>query len=369
MRKNLLFTVAAILALQSCNKNELENFDSKQPAIELDYRYLTLNVKGSLHDGSPSISFMHKNSTMLLDQFMTANDSQIREEPNCATQIGEKLYIGTGAGFNPGSCGISIVDANTLKQEHLIDLGSDIRVHGIVDLGGNKIFIAGLDYEGGYNMAVIDLADNYKIIKKINYEKSKPTLVRRVGNKILLGSHYGNGSGEINVVDIDNITLQGIRSIKGGSQLFSNDASFEVDKNGNVWTLSVTELWGPAWLTKIDMKNETCEHVLQINYSKGKSAAITLDNNGEFLFVRSHEAVYKLDTQNIPTELYDPYFEMMGSWTELKDLEMTKEGSLLVANKTTPGEVLEYTEEDGSWTLTSQTIVDSQPQVIILPNN
>ncbi len=369
MRKNLLITFAALLALQSCNKAELENLDSTKPAVESDFHYLTLNVKGSQHDGSPSISFMHKDRTMMLDQYMSANNSQVREEPNCAIQIGEKLFIGTGASFCPGSCSVAIVDANTLKQEHLIDLGSEMRVHGIADLGNNKIFIAGINYEGGYNMAVIDLADDYKVVQKLYYKTSKFTHVQRVGNKILVGSQYGGDSGEILVLDVNNISTEGVRTIEGSTRLFSNDASFEVDKNGNAWTLSMPESWGPAWLTKIDMKKESCEHVLSIDYSSYRTAALTIDNKGKYLFVRSHEAIYKLDAENISTELYDPYFEMMGQWTELKDLEMTKEGTLLVANKTTPGEVLEYTEVDGNWSLTSQTIVDSQPQIIILPNN
>ncbi len=369
MRKILLFTVSAILAFQSCNKNELDNLDSTKPAIEPLFNYLTLNVKGSKSDGTPSISFMNTDGTMMLDQFMTANNSQVREEPNCATQIGDKLFIGTGASFCPGSCSVVIVDAKTLKQEQIIDLGSDMRVHGIADLGNNKIFIAGINYEGGYNMAIIDLADDYKVINKILYGTSRFTHVQRIGNKILLGSHYGSGSGEIIVLDINNITLEGIRSIENSSQLFSNDASFETDRNGNVWTLSITKAWGPAWLTKIDLKNETCNHVLEIDYSSSRTSALTIDNKGEYLFVRSHKAIYKVDSKNIPTELYDPYFEMLGSWTELKDLEMTKDGTLLVANKTTPGEILEYKEVAGYWELASQTTVDSQPQTIIIPNN
>ena len=331
-------------------KGTTENGEIPESIYPVDFRYLTFGPQGN--SGGPSISYIKHDGTVVKNLFKDANGEDIGDAPNDILQSKDNLFISSRSFY--GSNKIEIVNANSFKRIKTIDFGSKIAISNIVNLDEDKIFVMG-SYKKGYNrifsIGVVDTKseDPMESIFDLNY---KPRAAIKVDNKIVVVSKFTNT--EILFFDTNNITIDGMRVLDAGKISFDNcKASLEADKHKKIWT-AMQDLNYQVTLCCIDPATETILHEIAIpGASTLKTTAITMSNDGQHVYVRTHEAFYKVDVDKaiFPEE---PTFEHSRETGLVCDLKMTKEGTLLFIDyryeDNAPSRVYEYKESsDGSW--------------------
>ena len=331
-------------------KSTSENGSTPEPIYPVDFRYITFGPQGA--SGGASITYIKHDGTVVENLFKDANGENIGDAPNDILQSKDNLFVSIRSFY--GSNKIEIINANSFKKVKTIDFGSQIAISNTVNLDDDRIFVMG-SYKKGYNrifrIGTVDTRSENPMesIFDVDY---KPRAAVRVDDKIVVVSKFMNT--EILFFDTNNITLNGMRAVDSGKSSFDNcKASLEVDKNKKVWTAMQDQNF-QVTLCCIDPVTESIIHELIIpGGSTLKTTAIAMSNDGQHVYVRTHEAFYKVDvdTATFPD---DPTFEHNEHTGLVCDLKMTKEGTLLFVDyryeDNAPSKVYEYKEDsDGAW--------------------
>ncbi len=327
------------------------NGDIPEMIYPVDFKYITYGPRGNF--GGPSITYVKNDGTIVANMFKDANGEDVGSDPNDIIQSKDNLFISIRAFY--GSNKIEMINANSFKKIKTIDLGNTLSVSNMVNLEDDKLFVMG-SYKKGYNrkfsIAIIDPKADNPIESRFDLG-FKPRAACRVDDKIVVISKFSNT--EILFFDTNNITLDGMRVLNSGKMSFDNSkASIVVDKNKKVWTVMQDENY-KVTLCCIDPVTEKILHDIDVpGGSTVKTIALAMSNDGQSVYLRTHEAFYKV---NVDTAVFpdDPSFEHRAETGLVCDLKTTKEGTLLFIDHryedNAPSVVYEYKENsDGSWT-------------------
>ncbi len=331
-------------------KSTTEDGRIPEKIYPVDFRYLTFGPQGDY--GAPSISYIKSDGTVVLNQFKDVNGENIGDTPNDILQSKDNLLVSIRSFY--GSNKIEIINANSFKKIKTIDFGSKIAISNIVSLDDDRIFVAGshkIGYNRVFSIGTVDTKseNSMESIFDVDY---KPRAAIKVDEKIVVVSKFPNT--EILFFDTNNITLDGMRILNAGKISFDNSkASLVVDKNKMIWTVMQDQNY-EVTLCCIDPVTETIIHdIIVPGGSTIKTTAIAMSNDGQNVYVRTHEAFYKVNVDKA-TFQDDPIFEHTEHTGLVCDLKMTKEGTLLFIDQryeaNAMSRVYEYKENsDGSW--------------------
>ena len=332
-------------------KSTVENGDIPEKIYPVDFKYLTFGPSGA--SGGPSITYVKNDGTVVKNLFKDANGEDIGESPNDIIQSKDNLLVSVRSFY--GSNKIEIINANSFKKIKTIDFGSKIAISNMISLDDDKLFVMGsykIGYKRIFNIGTVDTKSENPM-ESIFDLKYKPRAAIKVDDKIVVVSKFSNT--EILFFDTDNITLDGMRVTNTDKMSFDNcKASLVVDKNKKIWTVMQNNDY-QVTLCCIDPVTETIIHDISIpGGSTVNTVATTMSNDGQYIYVRTHEAFYKVNIDKAVFP-FDPTFEHNEHTGTVYDLKMTKEGTLLFIDHrfedNAPSIVYEYKENsDETWT-------------------
>ncbi|MGL5014071.1 MAG: hypothetical protein ACRC6V_07265 [Bacteroidales bacterium] len=338
--------------------------EDKEVIYPMDFRFITLNQ-------SPSITYITKD-TIFEDYFLSANGFQINESPYCVTQIDDRLYITHGG--NWADNGIQQVDPSTFKVLESYDFKRNGRFYAMEHIAGDTVVVAGKERGKGYNFMVGSLdSPNFMIdTLETGFEVS---VMKRIGNKLFVAGTRSQSNAVWNeakfvVFDINNITQDGMRTIIDEVNLSSTNSPIAVDKNNNIWIAAAVN--GGITIYCIDPKSEVILHevALPAHISNYNEFCYAIDNSGEKLYLRAYKAIFEIDINN-PITPEDPVYEYVkSSVSNLRDLDITPEGTLLFiegeTNLNGPRYVIEIDPSNG-WSTVGNYKVDGKASEIFVP--
>lgn len=356
------------IAFSACDNNvdvekPTEPETKPETVYPVDFKFITLNNEGNSGE-TPSISYVRNDGTILLDYFKTANGFQINDNPLCATQIESSLYITHGGNWSDN--GIHKLDPTTFNVIQSYDFKRDMKTYCMEHIGSDSIVVGGGTKDQDYNFVVASLSQNDFILSSFNVE-FPITQIKRIGSKIFAAGTRSQNNGEyINArliaFDTNAINKGGMRTVMSELNLPSYNAEFIVDKNKNIWIAGVK---GSGYMLYcIDPATEQIKHEVQMPYtlSSLNELCYTIDNTGKTIYLRCHKAFFTVDVDT-PVTPDEPVFEYIKTVSELKDLDMTKDGTLLMIEQDlrafAPSKIIELNpKKAGAWEIVKEYTVD-----------
>ena len=180
--------------------------------------------------------------------------------------------------------------------------------------------------------------------------------------------------GKLIVLDKNNLTKSGIRVIRELTNLPSWSNDIVLDKNNNLWMISVES--GINKLLCVDTDTEKVIHEINLPvsyFSTLRTAAYDIDNDGKYLYLRSHKAFFiiDVDSPSIPDEAHGEIRELVG---ELYDIKVSADGTILVIDQGqgnfVTSSIVEF-KQDGTgnkWQELSRQTIGYQATKIYVPN-
>lgn len=341
----------------SCNNddnfvdNEEDENETTETIYPVNFRFITFNHQGNYGE-KPSISYIANDGSVYADYLMDVNSFQVKDNPMNALQINNRMFLVHGSYFSDN--GILEVNPNTFEIIREINLKGIIRSYTAVNIDDNTLVVAGESMDTDDNVIVVDLtADDESLVKSQMAIDLPIHAMTRVGNKIFMAS--ATTGNPLMVMNIDNITEGGVRTISENCRLTNRYNQFVKDKNGNLWIATISG--SRVKMVCINPETEAIEKEIEMPYSMTtlNETAYTIGNDGVTLYVRNHKAFYKLDVNN-PQELDEPSYEFRDHVGLLKDLKITENGSLIIINQRqgsfTVSEVIEFDPTaTGDWEL------------------
>ncbi|MGL5786591.1 MAG: hypothetical protein ACRCX4_07240 [Bacteroidales bacterium] len=343
-----LFLIGSPIVFFSCNDQITDSTDEgTNPSVPeviypVNFRCLTLNHEGSGGD-KPSISYIHNDGSVIADFFKQANGSGCVPDPRSATQIKEKLLIPHSSYWPVQSQqwtqnGIFMMDANTFVCEKDFNLGSDYMPYAVQDLGGDSVLVVGETKNDAPNMIVgytSNTPDNFvKRTFNIDFPVNR---VMRVGNKIIVAGNKKQSNGvytysKLGVLDIEDLNTGKVKVLLDKVNLSSRYSSVLKDKNQRIWIGN--EAGSSYVLQCVDLNSGKLVHEVEMPFtmSNMNELALTMDNRGEYIYLRNYKAFYMIAVDN-PQTPDEPLYEYRAHVGSLNDLQMTKEGNLLFLNE------------------------------------
>ncbi|MGL4493173.1 MAG: hypothetical protein ACRCT5_10025, partial [Tannerellaceae bacterium] len=114
----------------------------------------------------------------------------------------------------------------------------------------------------------------------------------------------------------------------------------------------------------INPATEQIKHEVQLPYtlSSLNELCYTIDNTGKTIYLRCHKAFFTVDVDT-PVTPDEPVFEYIKTVSELKDLDMTKDGTLLMIEQDlrafAPSKIIELNpKKAGAWEIVKEYTVD-----------
>ncbi|MGL5981146.1 MAG: hypothetical protein ACRCZY_09780 [Phocaeicola sp.] len=381
MRKNtFLFTalLTATVLCTGCNKESQlptppgENPKPEEPEEDIypvDFRFITLS-------NSPSIDYITNKGEIHKDYFKSANNFQIGESPCCVTQIEDRLYLTHGGSWADN--GIQQVDPTTFKVIKSYDFEKNGRFYAMEHITNDTVVVGGRERGKGYNLMVGSLEKEEFILSTLEtgFEIS---VMKRIGNKLFVAGKRSQTNGEFNeakliVFDCKNLTQGGMRTILEDVNLSSNNAPIAIDKNKNIWI--VASVGGANSVTLFCVNPQTEKLIHKIEFPSQVTIrgeyCYTLDNEGKTLYVRAYKAFYKIDVDT-PVIPEDPTYDYLDTnVSELRDLDITPEGTLLLIEGTTnsatrPDYIVELDPRTKKWNEVKRYPVGLNTRSIYLP--
>ncbi len=358
MRKKNLFKayafsfalIATSLCFSSCSNHDT-SIEEIIPEPPTGIRFFTLNQSGSVHGQKPSISSMSYDGSIISDLYKSTNNLELGSEPQFMLPF-QNSYLIAFADYW-GANKIELVDAKTLEVKKQIDFGRDFAPYSICHLSDNNYLALGTGImvsDNPFSMALLNIGDEIQIKSSFDTDFTV-TAACKVGNKIIVGGSYNDS--QMAFFDSDNITMEGMRIMKDNRQMFGKHSSFFVDKNNKIWCATKPKDQNPK-LCCIDPETETIIKEISIpSASTLKTFGIAMSNDGNTIYVRTHEAFYKTKIDNLEFS-DDPIFEHREHTGSVNDLKMTKEGTLLFIDESLtpsqPSTVYEYRQaSNGEW--------------------
>ena len=215
--------------------NEEEENNTTETTYPVNFRFITFNHEGNYGE-KPSISYIANDGNVYADYLKDVNSFQVKDNPMNALQINDRMFIIHGSFWSDN--GVLEVNPNTFEIVRNINLKSIIRSYTAVNIDDNKLVIAGDYNDTDDNIIVGDLSAEDE-----NFVQSKMTIdlpvhaMTRVGNKIFMVSATSGKA--LMVMDIDNITAEGVRTISESCRLTNRYNQFVKDKNGDLWIATI----------------------------------------------------------------------------------------------------------------------------------
>ena len=336
----------------------LEDGSVPEKIYPVDFRYITLSGTG-MRGEDPLVSYIKNDGTVIPDYYYQVHNESVGENPGDVIQVKDNIILLIQLYWCWNTTNkIQILNSNSFEEVKTIDFGSDLSPHSIVNIKDDNMFLlVGGETKSNntYSLNIIDIESN-KPIKSSFEVPFSAQILSKVGDKIVVvGGRESEGrSPSIAFFDVNNITLEGMRQSEiDMGLLYTNKVSLEKDKNNNLWTLMVNANY-EIMLCCIDMETEKIIHNIKVPAAITSTTSLAVSNDGASIYVRTHEAFYKLNVDNaIFSE--DPLFEHREHTGTVNDLKMTKEGTLLFIDERledgAPSVVYEYKENaDGNWT-------------------
>ena len=306
---------------------------------------------------------------MYPDYLLSVNNFQINDNPYDAIQVDEELYLMHGSFWSDN--GLVQVNPNSFEIKRHINLGRSICSYSGINLGGNRMLIAGDEADNEYNVLVADLnaVGEEGFVQEQLYTGFNVNSMLQVGDNIFMATSYSNSP--LMMLDANNLSQEGLTTLSESFTLTNRNNKFVRDKNNNVWI--PVKAGSGVKLVVIDGKTGafTKELAMPNSVSSINETAIAISNDGATLYARSHKAFYTIDVDNT-LELDEPNFEYREHVGSLKNLKMTEEGTLVFLNQKlgsfTPSEVIELTiTSDENWDIKIHN-VGYNASVIFVPN-
>ena len=359
------------LVAVSCQKEEIIDAEVLVPAEEIivpvDFRYLTLNGAGY------SISYVHQDGTVYLNHFNTVNGAGMQSGSKKACQIGDKLYL------IQNDNEIYEMDPNSFKLTRTIKNLGGFVPYDMASLGGDSVLVVGStsDYPSIPTVMVGDLKKNDFVNRSFTPDFTVHKTIR-VGSKIFMAGertqHFDADAFEIvwtysklAVMDINNISQDAIRTIVDNVDVSSPNSNLCIDKNKNLWFINKEN--GIVKLYGVDTEKEEVIHTINLpnTTSVYDETAYDINIKNNELYIRSRKAFYMISLDN-PVAPDEPNYEHFGRET-LIDLKLSKEGNLLIINKTggtdEASAIIELTPStEKAWSVLNEKDVDTNAHSI-----
>lgn len=356
------------IAFSACDNNvDLEKPTEPETKPEIifpvDFTFITLNNEG-IYGETPSISYIKNDGTVLTDYFNAANGFQINDNPLCATQIEKSLYITHGGNWSDN--GIHQLDPTSFKIVKSYDFKKDMQTYCMEHIGGDSIVVGGGTKEDDYNFVVASLSEDNFILSSFNVG-FPITQIKRTGNKLFASGIRSQKNGQyieskLIAFDTNTINKESMRVVLPELNLPSYNAELIIDKNKNIWVAGTTKSGYKLYC--IDPKTELVKHEVSMPYTLStlNELAYTMDNTGATIYLRCHKAFFAIDIDN-PQTPDEPIYEYMKTISGLKDLDMTKDGTLLMIEEDhtafAPSKVIELNPlKDQKWEIVKEYSVD-----------
>lgn len=365
-KKQRIFLLSAPLLFSACNDdviNDSKDDSQKEPVeviVPVDFRYLTLNNSGTCGE-KPSISYVHKNSTVFPDYFLEVNGYQTPTNPNAAFQLRDKVLLAYGSFWN--NTGLTVLDANSFVKKHDVSFDNSIIPYAIEWLGGDSVIVAGRYKNETTNAYIADISGAPLLKRSVDMGFTVYKM-KKIGSKLFALGCRDNINEEpfnpkILVADINNIRESGFRTAGEDYHLGSKYAELCVDKNGNLWFAANK---GGYKLFCLDTKSEKIIHTVEMpnSMSTYNELAYTISNDGSVIYLRNHKAFYTVNV-DAPQKPDEPVFELLKHVGSLNDLKIADNGNLLFVNENmscnAPSSVIEIDTKGEKWSVLSETKV------------
>lgn len=378
-KKNVMqwfLLLACAFTIGACSQDELlnENIDEPTPDITepiypVNFSCLTLNREGPYGEKA-SISYIAKDGNVYPDYLKEVNDFQINDRPYGVLQDKDKLYLLHGSYWVDN--GIIEVNPNTFEIVRQINLTNQLICTSIVKGNDDELIVAGEDKATDINMVVVSLNaknDDEIVVKSINTEFSIQAM-ERAGDKIFIASTFADAP--LAVMDINNLSVEGMRNVLDVCRLTDRNNKFVKDKNGNLWVANRAVT--PIKMVCFNPETEKVvkEITLPSTASVLNETAYTIDNEGTTLYVRNHKAFYAIDI-NKDIAIDEPHYEYREHVGALKDLKMNEDGKLLIINQRqesfSQSELVEFDPTAGDQWYKGKVNIGCQGNSIFIPRH
>lgn len=368
-KRTLFFSsfVSLIVLMGSCdNLVELDSPTGPETKPEtiypVDFKFITLNNEGKQGE-KPSISYVKNDGTVLTDYFYTANGFQIKDNPLHAIQIENSFYITHGSNWSDN--GIHQINTSSFEVIKSFDFKREMKTYCMEHLSGDSIIVAGATKNADYNFVIASLTNEDFTLTSFN-TGTPITQVKRIGNKLFAAGIRSQKNGEFidaQLIAFDNtaINKEGMRTIMDVLNLPSFNAEFIIDKNKNMWVAGIK---GSGYMLYcIDPKTEKVKHEVKMpnTLSSLNELCYTIDNTGKTIYIRCHKAFFTVDVDT-PSNPDEPVFEYIKTVSDLKDLDMTKDGHLLIIEQDmrafAPSKIIELNPKEITWEIVNEYTVD-----------
>lgn len=341
--------------------------EEKETIYPVDFRFITLN-------NSPSITFVSNEGEIREDYFYTANGFQINENPYCATQIEDRLYLTHGGSFADN--GIQQVNPNSFEVINSFDFKRTGRFYAMEHIANDTVVVGGRERGQGYNLMVGSLENEEFMLSNLE-TGFDISVMKRIGNKLFVAGTRGQSNAvyieaKLVVFDCDNITEAGMRTIIDDVNLSSNNSPIVIDKNKNIWIAASVGGASAIALYCINPETESIVHQIEFpshinNYNE---YCYTICNEGKSIYLRAYKSFFEIDV-DAPITPEDPIYEYTKtSVSVLRDLDMTPEGTLLFIEGATtyngPAHVVEL-DPTNEWKEENRYQIDGNARLIYVP--
>lgn len=275
MKKHFLLGLIALCLFACSNDDQQAGVESNKQQAE----FLVIN-EGQYTKGTSSLTAVYRDGTVKNDAFKGANNRSLGDVAQSIAYMNGLYFIVVN-----NSSKIEVVKPDTYQSVATIELESGSPRY-ITPLSDSKALVSDMNNE----LAVID-TKTYKVLNYIELDNYKMEQMVTVGNKV-----FAVVGQMLKVIDTNNITAEGIRSIDLGDISTYTTAQPIVDSNNKIWILASE--WLSGNLICIDPTTEKVIDTFKFPYYTPKDKEYT---NGCITGLTSFP---RIDTDKSKSKLY-----------------------------------------------------------------
>ncbi len=278
-----------MISLSSCM--QVPTLDAEYENLgEVDWRALVL-AEGQFGYGTGSITGLGFNGEVKQDLFRVVNNRTLGDVPQSITRIGDKLYIPIN-----NSQKVEVIDANSFRSIETLKIDeASIPMH-LVQISEDEALLTNQYFKGSSDLFIIDLKRNAgePVVKRTIPLAHETYQAKVVGSKVFIG-----GSSLL-VFDLDNITAEGKREVRGldGSNCSVNGfTELCLDAQGKLWVITTNGV------ARVNTDTEKVEEVIPMSGIMEYRDNIAIDNPGRYVYFNRGADIYRINTLDAKHEL------------------------------------------------------------------